>query len=176
MEQAQRIYVRRVTTRDEIEFIDLMKKSISMHHPWITPPHNSSLFKAYINRIKKDDHEGFAICNKSDDAIVGVININNIIRGSFQSATLGYYVGRPYAGNGLMKEGLLAVLKLAFETFGLHRLEANIQPDNHNSIELVKRCGFVKEGLSSGFLFIDGSWQDHERWCAIDLRKELRKK
>ena len=176
MEQVQRIYVRRVTTRDEIEFIDLMKQSISMHHPWITPPHNSSLFKAYINRIKKDDHEGFAICNKSDDAIVGVININNIIRGSFQSATLGYYVGRPYAGNGLMKEGLLAVLKLAFETFGLHRLEANIQPDNHNSIELVKRCGFVKEGLSSGFLFIDGSWKDHERWCAIDLRKELRKK
>ena len=30
-----------------------------MHHPWIIPPYNSTLFKAYINRIKKDDHEGF---------------------------------------------------------------------------------------------------------------------
>ena len=174
MNQEQRIYVRRVTIKDEVEFVGLMKQSISMHHPWITPPHNSSLFRAYINRIKKDDHEGFAICQKHDDAIVGIININNIIRGSFQSATLGYYVGKPYAGNGLMREGLLAVLKLAFETFGLHRLEANIQPDNHSSIGLVKSCGFVKEGLSSGFLFIDGSWKDHERWCSIDKRNGLR--
>ena len=174
MNEEQRIYVRRVTIRDEVEFVGLMKQSISMHHPWITPPHNSNLFRAYINRIKKDDHEGFAICQKKDDAIVGIININNIIRGSFQSATLGYYVGKPYAGNGLMREGLLAVLKLAFETFGLHRLEANIQPDNHSSIGLVKNCGFVKEGLSSGFLFIDGSWKDHERWCAVDERNGLR--
>ena len=107
MNEEQRIYVRRVTIKDEVEFVGLMKQSISMHHPWITPPHNSSLFRAYINRIKKDDHEGFAICQKHDDAIVGIININNIIRGSFQSATLGYYVGKPYAGNGLMREGLL---------------------------------------------------------------------
>ena len=79
MTKNTRIYVRRVNKRDEVEFIALMKQSITMHYPWISPPNNSSLFKAYINRIKKDDHEGFAICSKEDDAIVGVININNII-------------------------------------------------------------------------------------------------
>ena len=176
MTEEARIYIRRVNPKDEVEFVDLMKQSVSMHYPWISPPTNSNLFKSYINRIKKDDHEGFAICNKEDDAIVGVININNIIRGSFQSGSLGYYVGKPYAGHGFMKEGLLAVLKIAFETFGLHRLEANIQPENRNSIRLVKSCGFIKEGLSTGFLFIDGSWKDHERWCAIDNRRELRKR
>ena len=99
MTEEARIYIRRVNPKDEIEFVDLMKQSISMHYPWISPPTSSSLFKSYINRIKKDDHEGFAICSKEDDAIVGVININNIIRGSFQSGSLGYYVGRPYAGH-----------------------------------------------------------------------------
>jgi ribosomal-protein-alanine N-acetyltransferase len=176
MEKSSRIYLRRVVAGDSFEFIELMKKSISIHYPWITPPHNTNLFKAYLNRIKKEDHEGFAVCEKTTEEIVGVININNIIRGSFQSGSLGYYVGEPYTGQGFMKEGLNALLTLAFNTFGLHRLEANIQSENHKSIALVKRCGFVKEGLSTDFLFIDGSWKDHERWCAVDNRRALRKR
>ena len=61
MTEEPRVYIRRVNLKDEVEFVDLMKQSITMHYPWISPPNNSSLFKAYINRIKKDDDEGFAI-------------------------------------------------------------------------------------------------------------------
>ena len=64
MTEEARIYIRRVNPKDEVEFVDLMKQSISMHYPWISPPTNSSLFKSYINRIKKDDHEGFAYAVK----------------------------------------------------------------------------------------------------------------
>ena len=53
--------------------------------------------------------------------------MNNIVRGSFLSASLGYYVGAPYVGQGLMREGLMLLLEHAFERMGLHRLEANIQ-------------------------------------------------
>ena len=113
------------------------------------------------------------ICEQGSDRITGVININNIIRGSFLSASLGYYVGAPFAGRGYMREGLERVKRYAFIELGLHRLEANIQPGNERSLALVKRCGFEREGTSRDFLFIDGRWRDHERWTVIHDRVNL---
>lgn len=72
-----------------------------------------------------------------------------------------------------MTEGLNQVLNFAFQNLGLHRVEANIQPNNDPSRKLVQRCGFVLEGFSAKFLFIDGQWRDHERWVAFDERDAL---
>lgn len=170
---AQRVYLRPVARRDRSEFIDLMQRSRELHDPWIQPPLSSLSFHNYLARTHRDDHEGLLVCCRDDDAIAGVININNIVRGSFLSASLGYYVGVTYAGRGYMREGLELVKRYAFQTLGLHRLEANIQPDNASSIALVKRCGFSYEGLSPGFLYIAGEWRDHERWTASDPRPTL---
>ncbi|MGD8832387.1 MAG: GNAT family protein, partial [Pseudomonadales bacterium] len=161
--QPGRVYLRPVSGGDRQEFLELMRQSRHLHHPWISPPLTDAAFSDYLARTRRDDHEGLLICNKSDDAIAGVININNIVRGSFLSASLGYYAGAAYAGRGLMREGLELVKNYAFYTLGLHRLEANIQPENHRSIALVEQCGFAREGLSPEFLFIDGQWRDHER-------------
>ena len=105
--------------------------------------------------------------------LVGVINVNNIVRGGFQSAALGYYALEPHAGRGLMREGLSLVLKHAFSKMKLHRVEANIQPNNRASIALVKKCGFAKEGFSRRFVKVCGQWKDHERWALLaeDFRK-----
>lgn len=169
-----RVYIRAVTERDRAEFLKLMRISQHLHHPWIAPPVTDGAFTGYLARTRRDDHEGLLICNKHDDAIAGVININNIIRGSFLSASLGYYAGAPYAGQGLMREGLDLVKGYAFYTLGLHRLEANIQPDNDRSIALVRQCGFEKEGVSANFLYINGRWRDHERWTVVHDRRALR--
>lgn len=69
-----------------------------------------------------------------------------------------------------MHEGVGLVLDEAFGPLGLHRIEANIQPDNEASIALVRRLGFVREGYLEGYLRINGEWRDHERWA---IRSEL---
>lgn len=173
MKAESRVYLRPVTRRDRHEFLDLMQSSRTLHEPWIQPPLSSLSFHNYLARTHRDDHEGLLVCCRHSDGILGVININNIVRGSFLSASLGYYAGAPFAGCGYMREGLEQAKEYAFRELGLHRLEANIQPDNVSSIGLVRRCGFVYEGLSPAFLFIAGAWRDHERWTAFDPRSTL---
>jgi len=168
-----RVYLRPVSRRDRSEFLTLMQESRSLHEPWIQPPLTPLTFQNYLARTQRDDHEGLLVCLRDTDAITGVINLNNIVRGTFLSASLGYYVTRRHAGQGFMQEGLELVKDHAFRSLGLHRLEANIQPDNHRSLALVRRCGFVKEGMSHAFLYLAGRWRDHERWAAYDPRSTL---
>jgi ribosomal-protein-alanine N-acetyltransferase len=66
-----------------------------------------------------------------------------------------------------MGEALQQVIRIAFGRLGLHRLEANIQPNNEASIALVRACGFRKEGFSPRYLKIRGRWRDHERWAIL---------
>ena len=88
-----------------------------------------------------------------------------IVRGALRSGFLGYGVVAAHAGRGYMTEGTQLVLARAFSELRLHRLEANVQPGNRASIALVRRCGFVREGLSERYPKLGGQWRDHERWA-----------
>lgn len=167
------VYLKTVTAADRKEFVNLMKGSKSLHEPWISPPTTDRAFDSYLSRMSEDDHHGLLVCERDANAIVGVININSIVRGTFLSASLGYYVGAPFAGHGFMSQGLHQAVSYAFDSLGLHRLEANIQPDNARSLALVARCGFEREGFSPRFLYIAGQWRDHERWAIYDDRTTL---
>ena len=90
-----------------------------------------------------------------------------ITRGSLQSAYLGYAVGSPFAHQGFMRDGIELVLREAFLTLRLHRIEANIQPGNNASIALARGAGFSCEGSSPRYLKIGGRWRDHERWAIL---------
>ncbi|WP_421021877.1 GNAT family N-acetyltransferase, partial [Klebsiella pneumoniae] len=80
--------------------------------------------------------------SSSDESLVGVVNLNEPVRGALQSAYLGYYVDKKRAGQGFMTEALHLSVEYAFQRLDFHRLEANIQPGNVLSIALVKRLGF----------------------------------
>lgn len=171
--EAPRTYFRQIKASDRPELLALTRSSRELHYPWISPPLTSHMFKVYLRRTQRDDHEGYAIYLKESGEIVGVININNALKGAFRSASIGYYAAQAHVAKGYMREGLVHVVRHAFAELGLHRIEANIQPANVASIRLVRSCGFRREGLSPQFLYINGAWRDHERWAAIDERVGL---
>jgi ribosomal-protein-alanine N-acetyltransferase len=99
--------------------------------------------------------------------MVGVVELQDIFRGDFQNAYLLYYAFEGQQHQGFMKEAVLQVIAKAFGPLRLHRLEANIQPDNLASLALVRSCGFECEGLSRQFLRKNGEWKDHQRWSLL---------
>jgi ribosomal-protein-alanine N-acetyltransferase len=122
---------------------------------------------AAIQNLKRFDspaHAGYWVLTEANE-LAGVININEIVGGSFRSGYLGYYAFAPHNGHGYMTAGIRAVVSRAFRTLRLHRLEANIQLDNEASRRLIQRLGFRLEGFSPRYLKIAGKWRDHERWA-----------
>lgn len=150
--------------QDEKAFLDAMQRSRSLHRAWVKVPLTSDEFKEYLKRFQQPNQKSFLVCDQSGK-IAGVFNITEIVHGVFQSAYLAYYGVIDFVGKGYMDAGLKLVLEKAFTELELHRLEANIQPDNMDSINLVKRNGFHKEGFSPRYLRVNNEWKDHERWA-----------
>jgi [ribosomal protein S5]-alanine N-acetyltransferase len=148
-------------------FLAAVRASRKLHHPWVQAPSTPARFRKALARWQgAKTHAAFFVLQGRRD-LVGVVNVSEIVRGSFQSAYLGYYAFEPLAGQGLMQEGLSQVITRAFRKMKLHRLEANIQPSNTRSIRLVRRLGFRREGYSPRYLKVAGRWRDHERWAIL---------
>lgn len=162
-----RVFLRAPERSDRDEFISLMRASRSFHRPWATAPADDDRFETYLADSRRPDFEALLLCRNGDQTILGFFNLSQIFRGPMQSAYLGYAVGKPYAGQGYMREGIQLVLRHAFLTLSLHRIEANIQPGNKASIALAQGAGFRREGFSPRYLKIGGRWRDHERWAIL---------
>jgi ribosomal-protein-alanine N-acetyltransferase len=158
------VFVRPHQKRRRNEFLAAVKRSRRLHGRWVSPPKTAMAFDKNLKRFESGAHVGHWVFTERGE-LAGVININEIVRGVFQSGYLGYYALVPYNGQGYMAAGLRAVISRAFGELRLHRLEANIQPDNKASLRLVKRLGFKREGFSPRYPKIAGKWRDHERWA-----------
>jgi ribosomal-protein-alanine N-acetyltransferase len=165
--RSARVFLRAPVRDDRDEFIALMRASRAFHNPWATAPTDDERFAAYLADARRADFEALLLCRRSDGAIMGFFNLSQIVRRGFQSAYLGYAVGKPFAGQGYMRDGLELVLRHAFATLRLHRIEANIQPANATSLALASGAGFRREGFSPRYLKIGGRWRDHERWAIL---------
>lgn len=161
-----RVALREPTLDDLDEFLGLVVVSRSLHRPWVYPPADRVTYRAWLRRNRREDVSTLLIC-RTDGGIAGVATLSRIVRGAFQSAMLGYYAFAPSSGQGLMTEGIEAMVAHAFEVLGLHRVEVNIQPENKRSIALAQRCGFFREGFSPRYLKVGGRWRDHERWALL---------
>ena len=168
-----RITLRPPAAADAHELAAASRASRALHRPWITGPITPEAFRAWHKRLAQHSPQSqptqhsLLACRRDTGKIVGVFNITNIVMGPFRSAYLGYYAFAGHEQQGLMTEGLRAVVRHTFKVLKLHRLEANIQPGNTPSIALVRRCGFALEGYSPRYLKVGGRWRDHERWAIV---------
>ena len=161
------VRIHALSADDEADFLAAAAASRLLHSPWVNPPLSAAAFRTRVARMGGPDNLAFAVRRADTDALVGCVELTNIVRGVFLSAYLGYYAFAGHERQGLMTAGLRGVARHAFQRLGLHRLEANIQPANVASIALVRACGFQQEGYSPRYLKLRGRWRDHERWALL---------
>jgi [ribosomal protein S5]-alanine N-acetyltransferase len=123
-DDAARVSLRPLGPDDQDEFIAQARASADLHHPWYSTPATPEAFQAYLVRLSRPETEGFLVCLREGGALAGMITIDSIIRGRYQSASVSYAAFTGVAGRGYMSEGLALVLRYAFCELRLHRLEA----------------------------------------------------
>lgn len=169
------IYLREPNINDLDNFVVTMQKSVEIHSPWITAPKSSLEYLQYLKKYTNNDkNKSYLICEQTSNQILGVVNINEIIRGCFQNAFLAYYATLDGINKGIMFQALQLVIKIAFDELKLHRLEANIQQENTKSIKLITKLNFVYEGLSKNYLFINNQWRDHKRYSLLNTQLDYK--
>jgi [ribosomal protein S5]-alanine N-acetyltransferase len=153
------------TEADRESYLGAMRASRGLYRPWVGPITTDAEYDSLLLRARDESFEPMLGRRRDDGAIVGFVNISQIIRGRLQSGFVGYGGVVGQTGQGYMTETICLALRRAFTELRLHRLEANIQPANTASIRVARRCGFEYEGFSPRYLKVGGEWRDHERWA-----------
>ena len=161
----KRVYLRHPGRADADVFVAKAVASRALHDRWVAPPTTRTAYLEWMRRVRPEAVQRHLVCRREDNDIAGFVNLSSIIRGNLLQAFVGYAAFVPYDGQGLLAEGLGLVVRRAFVELGLHRLEANIQPENVRSLALARRTGFRLEGYSPRYLKVGGRWCDHERWA-----------
>ncbi len=164
-----RVTLRAPVLGDFVQWARLREESRSFLAPWepIWPPDDLTkvAFRRRIRRYQREIRSGsgypFFIFSPDGEILFGGLTLAHIQRGVTQSAVLGYWMGQPYAGKGLMSDAVRAVVGFAFDTLHLNRVEAACLPHNAASIRLLEKVGFTREGYARNYLCIEGRWQDH---------------
>lgn len=169
----ERVFLRFPTAKDSDELIALRKRSMRRLRAWDPKPPRGKTgwgpdwVERLLDARRSPAHCKLLVCTTEDGTIVGGANLNEIIRGAFHNALAGWWIGDPHEGRGYMSEALRLLIEHGFLGLRLHRIEANIRPENDRSKRLALRVGFRLEGFSPRYLQIAGRWADHERYAIV---------
>jgi len=151
--------------------VDFYKRNALHLAPWDPPKpedfgteafQRERLVQAEVDAVAGTAMRWWLCLRNQPHVLVGSIGLTAIARGPFQNAMLGYALGGQFQGRGLMSEALAAIINFAFSSeIHLHRIQANVRPENLRSLRLLEQLGFEREGFARDYLFIDGTWRDH---------------
>jgi ribosomal-protein-alanine N-acetyltransferase len=170
-----RVYLRAPVMQDYAAWAEL--RALSRQHltpwepQWARDELTRSAFRRRLRQFQRelrDDH-GYAylIFADTDSLLLGGLNISNVRRGIAQAASIGYWIGAPHVGRGLMTDAMSAAVRFAFVRLGLNRLEAACLPNNLASARVLEKNGFKREGRARRYLRINGQWQDHDLFALL---------
>lgn len=167
--EGERVYLRVPQIKDFPAWREVRGASRAFLSPWEPIwPADDLTRSAFRRRLRRYAHDMLTdeayplfVFRRSDHQLLGGLTFSNVRRGVCQAASLGYWMGAAYAGQGFMKAAVTAILPVAHEVLHLHRVEAACMPMNQPSIRLLEGCGFVREGYSRQYLCINGVWEDH---------------
>lgn len=136
--------------------------------PWdaTVPPGGESrptTFRSLVRRLDAMARAGttYPFALEVSGRFAGQVTVNNIVRGSAQFASVGYWLDRDLAGRGLVPLAVAMVIDHCLGPAGLHRIEVCIRPENTSSLRVVEKLGLHEVGFAPRFLHIDGAWRDH---------------
>ncbi len=175
------VYLRPAEMRDYGPWAELRQASREFLTPWEPTWPADDLTRASFRRrlrrhaeeLDRDEAYPFLLFRQGDDRLLGGLTLGQVRRGVAQAATLGYWMGAPHAGKGLMARAVRATAAFAFATLRLHRIEAACLPENEPSIRLLEGVGFKREGYARSYLRINGEWRDHVLFCLLETDRIL---
>lgn len=159
---------RLVRPEDVAELTELLRKNRGFLTPW-SPEWDEEFFTFEKQRKLVEETLGFheagmmvplVICDARGN-VAGRLNLNGIVRGALQSASVGYWVGKQFNGQGLASQAVGEAVSLARDALQLHRLQAETLLRNRASQRVLAKNSFVRFGMAPQYLKIDGRWQDH---------------
>lgn len=164
-----RLYLKILKSSSAKEVLDYYKRNEDFLKRWdpkredyfYTLAYQRYMLKYEYKEYKKDNIIRFWIVKKKTNNIIGNICFSNIIMGNFKSCYLSYKLDKTETGKGYITEALIKGIDIMFNIYGLHRIEANVIPNNINSLKVMERLKFEEEGYSKRYLLINGMWQDH---------------
>jgi len=173
------IYIRPFLTEDAEALLDLLKKnrnffekfSMERSEAYYTMEPQLERIKQYEEDSLTDQAYNFGIF-KNDGALIGTINLFQVLRGSLQSAIIGYFLDKNHNGKGYTTEAVKLLVEYAFKELKLHRIEAGVMPHNIGSIRVLEKSGFHKEGIALKNVKINGKWEDHQVLAIINPNDE----
>lgn len=174
--QSGSVLLRAPVMADYADWARLRSTSRTFLEPWEpTWPRDDltrAAFRQRVRRYNRDMRDDFAyaffIFARDSGDLVGGLTLSNVRRGVAQTASVGYWIGLPYARRGYMRDALTGAVSFAFDSLRLHRIEAACLQENEASRRLLLRVGFTQEGYARQFLKINGRWQDHLLFALLD--------
>jgi ribosomal-protein-alanine N-acetyltransferase len=166
------VRVRPLRRRDARAWSEVRTRNMEWLAPWeSTLPYTlgdggaigPAAYRAMVSQLRRQARHGMALPFAVEYAgrFVGQVTVSTIIRGSLQSASIGYWVDQRVAGQGIIPTAVALVVDHCFRDVGLHRVELNVRPENQRSRRVAEKLGFRDEGLRSKYLHIDRGWRDH---------------
>lgn len=135
------------------------------------PPTSVEGFEKFIAWTLRQRTAGayvcFAVTVKGFDTAIGIFQIRELEAG-FGTAEWGFAIGSPFWGTGVYREGANLVLEFAFETLGVHRLEARAAVLNGRGNGALLKLGAVQDCVLRRSFKRDGRYLDQVLYSILE--------